>query len=127
MRQQTVFDRIGYLEAKMERLERIVREQTEILRASGLTVEAAAYKAVETPRLKKMRKICNDVCVANELSLSELRGANRRRHVAWPRQDAMRFLAEAGYSTNEIGRYLGNRDHTTILHGIAASRARAAE
>lgn len=128
MKQLSVFDRIAILEAKAEKLEEIVQQQARVLRAAGLTPEAAKSKAVQVPlRLKKMQKICREVCLANELSLAELRGPSRCRYVAWPRQDAMRLLQDAGFSLPEIGRYLGGRDHTTILEGIRASKAREAE
>lgn len=50
------------------------------------------------------------------------RGRNRISHV---RQDAMRAVSEeTGASNGEIGRAF-NRDHSTVAHGIAASRTRA--
>lgn len=127
MKPQTLFDRVALLEAKLARLESIVLHQGAILSAAGLTVNEAAYNAVENPRQRKMREICGDVCLAHDVTLEQLRGQDRARHVAWPRQDAMRLLAKAGYSEAEIGRYLGRRDRTTIIHGIRASQARMQE
>lgn len=127
MKPQTLFDRVAFLEAKLTKLERIVQHQTAVLEAAGLTIDADALAAVESPRLRKMREICNDVCIAHDVTLDELKGPSRSRVIAWPRQDAMKLLAQAGYSLPEIGRYLGRRDHTTVLHGIAASKARAAK
>lgn len=127
MKPQSLFDRIGFLEAKMARLERLVQHQAAVLEAAGLTIDEAKIATVESPRLRKMREICNDVCLANDVSLDELKSRSQQRAIAWPRQDAMRLLAAAGYTTTEIGRYLGRRDHTTVMHGIRASEARAAE
>ena len=45
--------------------------------------------------------------------------------IAHARQDAMRRIREAlGYSYPRIGRFFG-RDHTTVVHGVRASAARA--
>lgn len=124
MKPQTLFDRVAFLEARLSKLEKIVMHQDAIMRAAGLTIDEASLSAVESPRLRKMREICNDVCIAHDVTLDELKGRSMIRAVAWPRQDAMRLLALAGYSQQEIGRYLGRRDHTTVLHGIRASEAR---
>jgi chromosomal replication initiator protein len=51
------------------------------------------------------------------LTLGELRGKSRRQAIAEARSLAM-FLTRrlTGVSYAEIGRYFGNRDHTTVLH-----------
>ncbi len=127
MKPQTLFDRVAFMEAKLARLEKLVQHQDAVMRAAGLTIDEASLAAVESPRLRKMREICNDVCITHDVTLDELKGRSMVRAVAWPRQDAMRLLAAAGYSQQEIGRYLGRRDHTTVLHGIRASEARMQE
>lgn len=59
------------------------------------------------------------------LSVVELRSVRRARHITGPRQEAMWLARElTERSTAEIGRAIGKRDHTTILHGIAAVAAR---
>ena len=61
----------------------------------------------------------------------ELKGPARAWHISHPRQKFMlrayetrRPDGERKYSLPTIGRFLGNRDHTTILHGIRAEQAR---
>lgn len=50
---------------------------------------------------------------------SLLKGERRSRPIVVPRQILMFLLrTELGLSLNEIGSFLGGRDHTTILHGI---------
>lgn len=50
---------------------------------------------------------------------SLLRGAGRSRPVVFPRQILMYLLrTELGLSLNEIGSFLGGRDHSTVLHSI---------
>ena len=53
------------------------------------------------------------------IKLSDLLSPRRARSVARPRQIAM-FLAKdlTDKSLPEIGRKFGNRDHTTIMHGV---------
>ena len=47
-----------------------------------------------------------------------LKGKARDREIVVPRQIAMYLLREeSGLSLSEIGRELGGRDHTTVLHG----------
>jgi chromosomal replication initiator protein len=52
------------------------------------------------------------------VSVDQLRGTSRSRAIAFPRQMAM-YLAreETDASFPQIGTFLGNRDHTTILYG----------
>jgi chromosomal replication initiator protein len=64
----------------------------------------------------------NDIALATarhfSLRLSELRSPSRRQAVVKARGVAI-FLARrlSGQSLEEIGRYFGGRDHTTVLHG----------
>ncbi|HFQ15772.1 MAG TPA: chromosomal replication initiator protein DnaA [Rhodobacteraceae bacterium] len=53
------------------------------------------------------------------IRLSDLLGPRRVRSIARPRQVAM-FLAKnlTSRSLPEIGRRFGNRDHTTVMHGV---------
>ena len=53
-----------------------------------------------------------------EVQIDELEGPRRTKKVALARQTAMYILREQSrLSFLDIGRALGNRDHTTILHG----------
>lgn len=59
------------------------------------------------------------VAVAKFFSLTskELRGPARQRHVIRARGLAMLLARKlTGQSLNAVGRYFGNRDHTTVLH-----------
>ena len=54
------------------------------------------------------------------VSIKELQGRSRTRDIVAPRQAAMYLLREeTGLSLVDIGQQLGNRDHTTVMHGIA--------
>lgn len=51
---------------------------------------------------------------------------SRNRRAAHARQDVWLDLHEAGWTLKEIAAPFG-RDHTTVMHGIKAARARRAE
>lgn len=53
------------------------------------------------------------------IKTSLLKGSGRSRSIVLPRQVLMYLLrTELGLSLNEVGSFLGGRDHSTILHGI---------
>lgn len=75
------------------------------------------------------RTVIEFVAQSHGLPVSALIGVCRRNAVAHPRQFAMyaiRLLCPH-LSLGMIGRALGGRDHTTILHGIRKVEARLAE
>ncbi len=54
----------------------------------------------------------------------DLLGPSRKQQIAMPRQIAMYLLcAETDLSLEQIGLFMGNRNHTTILHGRNKVRA----
>jgi chromosomal replication initiator protein len=63
-------------------------------------------------------RVIDTVCHHFGVSREVICGAGRSRSISYPRQIAM-YLArtETGASFPQIGLQLGNRDHTTILHG----------
>ena len=125
MKQNGLFDRVGFLEAKIARLERTILHMEQAMVLLGVPRPDAS--PAESPRFKRMREICMDVCHANHVTVDELKGQSKERAISWPRQDAMRLLSDAGFSPQEIGRFLGRRDRTTILHGVKASTERLSQ
>lgn len=72
-----------------------------------------------------MRAICEDVARKHRTTFLELRSHRRHRAVNLARQEAMwRCRHETTASLPMIGRVLGHRDHTTILHGVRRHQAR---
>ena len=85
-----------------------------------LAIEALSESAVG---LRTSASSASDVidAVAGNFGVThqDLTGRSRRREISLPRQVAMFLMREeSGSSLVDIGRTLGGRDHTTILHGI---------
>ena len=69
--------------------------------------------------------IISAVCEATGLCRHTLLGQSRQADVAEPRQLVMLLARElTGASTTQIGRQLGDRDHTTVLHGVRVAAKR---
>ena len=71
-----------------------------------------------------MPEIILDVAAKHRLDPADITGRNRAFAISHPRQEAMARMRDAGFSTTQIGRVLGRRDHTTIVHGARAHHAR---
>ena len=54
---------------------------------------------------------------------SELLGANQTKSHVRGRWALMYVLRSLGWSSPQIGRALGNRDHTTVLYGVNRAEA----
>ena len=71
------------------------------------------------------RKLASAVATKHGITLAELVSDRRSRHLARARQEAMWMLKRhTKLSYPQIGRILGKRDHTTILHGVRRHEAR---
>ena len=68
--------------------------------------------------LLEIRQIAKVVAAHYGTTVAELRGRSRRREISVPRSVVM-YLAHnrGGCSLTYIGKYLGKRDHTTVMHG----------
>ena len=58
------------------------------------------------------------------VTVASMRGRRRDRPAVVPRQVAMWLAHRDGFSTVQIGRSFGNRDHTTVMHGCRRIDAR---
>lgn len=103
-------------------LNRVIAYAT--MNAAPLTVELAA-KALENIYSGKkpssnlpVSVVLEGVCRYYNIEIERIRGKQRDRETAWPRQVAMYLLREeTSASLLQIGAELGGRDHTTIMHG----------
>jgi chromosomal replication initiator protein len=77
------------------------------------------------------RRIKIEVADKHGLRVADLEGPCRVRRFAHPRQEAMarvrRETAKGRASLAWVGRQFGGRDHTTVLHALAAHDIRVAE
>ncbi len=63
-------------------------------------------------------EVLEGICRYYNVDLERLKGKQRDRDIAWPRQVAMYIMREeTNASLLQIGAELGGRDHTTVLHG----------
>lgn len=80
---------------------------------------------LDIPLPATMREIAIRVAEAHGLTLADLRGPSRQRHIAWPRHEAFALVRDnTAQSLPQIGRYFGDRDHTTVLWGIRGHERR---
>lgn len=77
------------------------------------------------PKFTRMADVVEWVAAKHGISIEDLKGPSRVRSFAYARQEAMWEMCQTGrWSTTLIGRFLGGRDHTTVMHGRDAHQAR---
>lgn len=87
--------------------------------------ELEAQEAIRDPQ--GGRKLAKAVAKAHGISFKEMISVRRQKGLCRARQQAMWELREhTDLSLPQIGKLLGNRDHTTVLHGCRAHAARMA-
>ncbi len=103
-------------------LNRVIAYAT--LNDAPLSVSLAAralehlYTSSKQISVLTIEEIIEGVCRYYNVEAERLRGKQRDREIAWPRQVAMYVMREeTGASLLQIGGALGGRDHTTIIHG----------
>jgi chromosomal replication initiator protein len=69
------------------------------------------------PPLQHGKQIAEVVATYYHISVEEISGKQRDKHIVLPRQVAMYLIRqETQASLSEIGQLFGGRDHTTVLH-----------
>ena len=72
----------------------------------------------DKPREITPSYIINVVCEHFNIKVEDIISKKRNAEIALPRQIAMYLCREmTDISLNEIGSFVGNRDHTTVMHG----------
>jgi chromosomal replication initiator protein len=95
----------------------------------GLEAVRQALRPLEEPGAREVSPEGVVAAVARHFGVTtEALGGKARDHaVVWPRQVAMYLLREeTPASLSQIGRHLGGRDHSTILHGCNQVTAKLA-
>lgn len=81
-------------------------------------VKPAPHRVVITPH-----RVLVAVAEAFGVTAGDLYSPSRLRRYAYPRFVAMVLLYQGtGRSTFWVGKQVGNRDHTTVLHGLAKAK-----
>lgn len=74
-----------------------------------------------------VKQIIAECCQKHGVTMSEMLGLQRFKRIVVARHEAAyRLSKETRLSMPQIGRRLGDRDHTTIIHAIRAHEARMA-
>ena len=74
---------------------------------------------------ERMSDILLEVADRHGVTVDELTGPRRLRHIVRARHEAMaETWRRTPLSKCEIGRRMGGRDHATVIHGIRAHLAR---
>ena len=71
--------------------------------------------------------IMQDIADRHGLTVDDIKSHTRVRRMVLARQEAYCLLREAGYSYLQVGRFCGGRDHSSVMHGIAAHKMRIEE
>src|SRR4051812_45292594 len=70
---------------------------------------------------EKIRRIIEETGRMFAVTMPEMIGQRRHKHIAHARQVAMYLIRkDLNHSLETIGRYFGDRDHTTVLHACQA-------
>jgi chromosomal replication initiation ATPase DnaA len=123
MKHTGLFDRVRFLEARLDRLEVVILEQDKIIRAQSAALGVISIPEHLEPEAKGMMGIVADIARDNGLTLPEIKSDSKLRAVCWPRQMAYAALLDAGFSAAGVGRFFG-KDHTTVLDGAGKARER---
>lgn len=119
---------------RREDAERLRREKAERAAAALLASKRAAI-AAQLPRLERRPRrftyglIERRIAAATGIPIKDIRGKRRSKALVFARQAISYWsirLTDLSYP--QIGRLMGGRDHTTILHGVKAyARKRASQ
>ncbi len=91
-----------------------------------ITLEVAAQalgqSIIKETKFKpiNLNQILKQVCIYYSVKSSDLKGPKRNKELVIPRQMLMYLIKDLTQTPlMSIGEFLGGRDHTTIMHGIA--------
>lgn len=111
--------------------ERAWREARMELRRRNLVARALRghelEKAQKVMVVRSMAEIVAEVVAKHHITGAQIMGEGRARNVVTARHEAFWLCTQfTGCSLQQIGRFFGNRDHTTVLHGVRRHAARIA-
>jgi hypothetical protein len=65
-----------------------------------------------------LNEVADRIAFRHNTTVAEIISKSREQHVCNARVELMGEMWRKGLSTTSIGRILGGRDHTTVLHGV---------
>jgi chromosomal replication initiator protein len=80
-------------------------------------------KTIEDSKEEVIKQAIAEVMQNYSISMENLMGFCRKREYVLPRHVLMYKLYSIGIKLTDIGSLMGNRDHTTIIHGIKKIRS----
>lgn len=112
--------RLGVIRAKPIARQKAIPKPRDILLVTPvLTTVEPCLPEPPVFKVGQWKVIIRDICKKYEIHLADLMSIRRDRATVRARHEAMyRMRVETTMSMPEIGRRLGGRDHTTVLHGI---------
>jgi chromosomal replication initiation ATPase DnaA len=112
--------------AEREKLARARKAANDSMRAANAAIRIMKNECSATKREytavhpRSMSRILATVSRFTGISQKEILGQHRNRDIVLARQAVMYFCARrTNKSYPQIGRFLGDRDHTTVLHGVS--------
>lgn len=85
----------------------------DVARTALANIIASNYKPITADLIAEI------VCRNYSIRFTDLTGKKRTRNIARPRQICMSLMKElTSLSYQEIGQFLGGRDHSTVIHGV---------
>lgn len=93
--------------------------RVEALERQSIAQEDAQAVVPTGPELRaklSMALMCENVAVVHGVSIAEMKAKFGPRRMVEARKVFCRMARNEGFSLARIGRFLGGRDHTTILH-----------
>ena len=82
------------------------------------TCYGKGFAMARSPREAAILDILFTVAHNWGVSLEDIRGASKIKHIVAARHEAMRELRAAGLMLKEVGRWTGGRDHSTVIHAL---------
>jgi len=103
-------------------------EAVRIVFRDVILVSSSRADLANTPAtISQAETILREVCLSHRIRRNELLSARRDAALVRARHEACwRMKNETSLSYPQIGRLLGGRDHTTILHGVRKHAERMA-
>jgi len=84
-----------------------------------LSPAVKGYRVITITRAVRVSDIVRSTAAAHRVRVTDILCSSRNRRIVYPRHEAMyRAAVETHASYPQIGRDLGGRDHSTVIHGI---------